>query len=415
MKISIFTPTHNPRFIKDAYLSIKNQTYINWEWVLLINNDIKKDDLLEDIQNDPQVNIVSYEKVKGVGQAKKLCCEHATGDILLELDHDDILGEFALQELVNAYNQNPNAVFIYSNFVQINEDNTPNKDKFSEAYGWQYRELEGGYNEFVCFDPHPHNVAYLWYAPNHLRSFTKKAYDLAGGYNEDQVICDDADLMCRLYLQGEFVKIDKPLYFQRIHPNQTQRIYNKEIQQEIQNTYERYLSEMILKWTERKGLLSLEFGAAHRSVKSFKSVDIRGDVDIRADLSGQFPWEDNSVGVIRAVDFLEHIYDKIRIIKEIYRVLAPGGMLLSLTPSTDGRGAFQDPTHCAFYNENSFWYYTRKVQNNFVDGLDVRFQESKLRTYFLSDYHKENNIPYVQANLIAIKSNKHEYGGLLQI
>ena len=33
-------------------------------------------------------------------------------------------------------------------------------------------------------------------------------------------------------------------------------------------------------------------------------------------------------------------------------------MLLSLTPSTDGRGAYQDPTHVAFYNENSFWYYT---------------------------------------------------------
>ena len=30
----------------------------------------------------------------------------------------------------------------------------------------------------------------------------------------------------------------------------------------------------------------------------------------------------------------------------------------ALTPSTDGRGAFQDPTHVSFYNENSFWYFT---------------------------------------------------------
>ena len=62
--------------------------------------------------------------------------------------------------------------------------------------------------------------------------------------------------------------------------------------------------------------------------------------------------------MIRAVDFLEHVPDKVALFNELYRLLAHGGMLLSLTPSTDGRGAFQDPTHVAYYNENSFWYFT---------------------------------------------------------
>ena len=50
--------------------------------------------------------------------------------------------------------------------------------------------------------------------------------------------------------------------------------------------------------------------------------------------------------MIRAVDFLEHVADKVALFNEVYRLLAPGGLLLSQTPSTDGRGAFQDPTHC---------------------------------------------------------------------
>jgi O-antigen biosynthesis protein len=37
--------------------------------------------------------------------------------------------------------------------------------------------------------------------------------------------------------------------------------------------------------------------------------------------------------------------------------LVPGGWLLAATPSTDVRGAFQDPTNCSFWNvPNSFWY-----------------------------------------------------------
>jgi SAM-dependent methyltransferase len=123
---------------------------------------------------------------------------------------------------------------------------------------------------------------------------------------------------------------------------------------------------------------------------------------------------DSSVGVIRAVDFLEHIPDKIALFNELYRVLAHGGMLLSLTPSTDGRGAFQDPTHIAFYNENSFWYFTDQNFARFVPELKCRFQVSRLVTYFPDDWHREHNIPYVCANLIAIKEGPRQ-GGLLNI
>ena len=98
------------------------------------------------------------------------------------------------------------------------------------------------------------------------------------------------------------------------------------------------------------------------------------DVDIVATLPNRMPVEDNSVGVIRAVDFLEHVADKVALINELYRALAPGGLLLSQTPSTDGRGAFQDPTHVAFYNENSFWYYTERQYRNFVPQIKAAFR-----------------------------------------
>lgn len=111
---------------------------------------------------------------------------------------------------------------------------------------------------------------------------------------------------------------------------------------------------------------------------------------------------DGSVGVIRAHDFLEHVVDKVALINELYRVLAPGGMLLTLTPSTDGRGAFQDPTHVAYYNENSFWYYTEQQHRAFVPTITARFQSSRL--HVLSD----RVAPGAQHPLRTSQSHRHQ-------
>jgi SAM-dependent methyltransferase len=111
---------------------------------------------------------------------------------------------------------------------------------------------------------------------------------------------------------------------------------------------------------------------------------------------------------------MEHIPDKIQLFNEMYRVLAHGGMMLSLTPSTDGRGAWQDPTHVAFYNENAFWYFTDRQYANFVPQIECRFQVSRLVTYFPSEWHEQHQIPYVCANLIAIKDGPRQ-GGFLNI
>jgi len=113
--------------------------------------------------------------------------------------------------------------------------------------------------------------------------------------------------------------------------------------------------------------------------------------------------EPNSVGVIRAHDFLEHISDRVRLFNSMYRVLAHGGMILSMTPSTDGRGAFQDPTHVSFYNENAFWYFTDLNLANYVPEIQCRFQSTRLYTFFPSEWHEQNKICYVVAHLTAIK------------
>jgi predicted SAM-dependent methyltransferase len=81
-------------------------------------------------------------------------------------------------------------------------------------------------------------------------------------------------------------------------------------------------------------------------------------VDLVADLNAKFPFEDDQVDFLRAHDALEHLSDKIHTMNEIWRICKNGAGVDIKVPSTDGRGAFQDPSHVSYWNINSFIYYT---------------------------------------------------------
>jgi len=114
----------------------------------------------------------------------------------------------------------------------------------------------------------------------------------------------------------------------------------------------------------------LDLGCGLTKPSGFIGIDCfkHEKVDIVHDLNEGIPYPDSSVDAVRAFDFLEHLPDRINIMNEIWRVLKPGGSVEIMVPSTDGRGAFQDPTHVSFWNENSFWYFTDKKRDHLELG-----------------------------------------------
>lgn len=107
--------------------------------------------------------------------------------------------------------------------------------------------------------------------------------------------------------------------------------------------------------------MKLNLGCGFRKLEGFINCDNREEVkpDVCFDVLDGIPYPDDFFDHVMAIDFLEHIPigKTIFVIEEIYRVLNPGGIFEHLTPSTDGRGAFQDPMHCSFWNINSFFYF----------------------------------------------------------
>lgn len=415
MKFSFITPTHkNTEYIKELYHSIKAQSYNNWEWIIWINGSATHDHLSFIDNNDKRIQIYcDYSTNTNVGYHKHKAFHLGTGDILVEVDHDDILMPECLDKLKQAYQSYPDVGFVYSDNAKLNDNFKP----YNSAHGWQHKKIS--YKDKALwvpqsFDASSHSVSLIWYAPDHVRSWRKIVYNKIGGHNINLNILDDQELIIKTYLETKFYHIKEPLYIYRIHGQNTWLERNKEIQRktiELRNKWIRPLAE---RDAYLNNLQMIDIGGGIDGKSGYITIDQEGG-DINCDLNEGIPMSDNSCYVINASHVIEHLRNPYKTMKEIHRVLVHGGWVFIEVPSTDGRGAFQDPTHVSFWNENSFWYYTKKTQARYIRNDTIKFQTHRLETAYPSDWWKKHNIPVVYADLICIKNNDHRFPGLLEI
>jgi SAM-dependent methyltransferase len=215
--------------------------------------------------------------------------------------------------------------------------------------------------------------------------------------------------MIRTYLVTEMFLINKPLYVYRITGDNTWLERNQSIQRETRRLGHQWSQTLAERDAEKKGLLKVDLGGGLFPRAGYMTIDQEG-ADITCDLNDGIPLPDNSVGVINASHVIEHLRDPIKTMREIHRVLAHGGWAFIEVPSTDGRGAWQDPTHVSFWNEHSFWYYINKSKAQFIRNSDIRFQAYRLDTFEMAPH-----IPCVAAHLVAIKDDSYRFPGVLSI
>jgi hypothetical protein len=104
--------------------------------------------------------------------------------------------------------------------------------------------------------------------------------------------------------------------------------------------------------------MRLNLGCCDALLPDYVNVDlVPGPGVTVADLTRPWPWPDGSAAHVRAWDIIEHLPDKIQTMNELWRVLCHRGTAEIAVPTTDGSGAFQDPTHVSFWNRRSFMYY----------------------------------------------------------
>ena len=150
--------------------------------------------------------------------------------------------------------------------------------------------------------------------------------------------------------------------------------------------------------------MKLNLGCSNSLVSGYINVDIAETPGVvRVDLSvAPWPWADSTIEHIIAHDIIEHLANKIQTMNEIYRVLVPNGTVHIVVPTTDGPGAWQDPTHVSFWNMNSFKYYYHgsEEQRRFAKAYNIT---AMFRAISSTLHPDQGDGPRAELTLVAVK------------
>ena len=205
--ISIVTPLYRtPLHFLDACIqSVFDQIYPNWQ--LCIVDDGSADPVLtrkaeEFQQRDARVTFRARPTNSGISTATNECLALATGEFVAFLDHDDVLANTALYEVVKRLNLDPAIDVLYSDEDKITADNLH-------------------YDYFFKPDWSPE----LFLSTNYICHFLvvrRHLIEQAGGLRPGFEGSQDYDLMLRVVEQTSRIhRIPKVLYHWRSHPQST--------------------------------------------------------------------------------------------------------------------------------------------------------------------------------------------------
>lgn len=132
------------------------------------------------------------------------------------------------------------------------------------------------------------------------------------------------------------------------------------------------------------------------------------------------PYEDDSFASVSAFDFLEHVprilptadgagtgFPFIRLMDEIWRVLAHGGRLYALTPAYPHPAAFADPTHVNIVTDTTHEYFVGDNPPGRMYGFSGRYRLLRAERVRIEDHYSaiegssENRRPATGARLLA--------------
>ncbi len=104
-KVSLIIPIYNAdRYIERTIKSALHQSYKNLEIILVDDGSFDKSSAICKMYVDRYENIFYYyQKNKGVSSARNLGMEKSTGDYIIFLDADDLMGERVVEDLIKNY------------------------------------------------------------------------------------------------------------------------------------------------------------------------------------------------------------------------------------------------------------------------------------------------------------------------
>lgn len=192
---------NNGKYLMEAVESVRQQTYSNWEIVLVDDGSTdNSNDLYSELQKDERIHIYHNGENKGCGFTKHRCVELANGEYCGFLDPDDVLLSNALQVSARALLSQPTAALSFSRFYYCDEMlNIKDKSRVlqllpSETY-FEHKDFQ----------------------PEVFAAFRRNVYNQTRGIDCTLQAAVDQDLYFKLEEKGCIVFLDDFTYKYRRH------------------------------------------------------------------------------------------------------------------------------------------------------------------------------------------------------
>jgi len=269
--VTVFTPAYKTgEKIHRPFRSLREQTFTNWEWILVDDSDDGGGTfkMLNNLaRKDHRIQVFKpWEHSGMIGKLKNWACSLGKGRILIELDHDDALTDYALDFVVKGFRQFPDAGFLYTDCAEIFEDGTSFTYRKGWAFGYgSYADVEYRgklYKSGSGGDINAKTIRHIISSPNHLRAWRKPFYESIGGHSKELHVADDYEIMVRTFLHTRMVRVPRLCYLQYIG-NSAQQARNKDIHRHVRSIrahYDRMIHERLLElgcedfiWDEKRG------------------------------------------------------------------------------------------------------------------------------------------------------------------
>jgi teichuronic acid biosynthesis glycosyltransferase TuaG len=141
--VSIITPSYNSeKFIFDTIQSVQNQTYQNWEMIIV--DDCSTDQTVSIIEqfvnNDSRILFFQLAINSGAGIARELALSKAKGNYISFLDADDLWKSLKLEKQLQFLKDN-NSHFTFSFYDCIDEQGNKLNKRVEAPINLSYRQL----------------------------------------------------------------------------------------------------------------------------------------------------------------------------------------------------------------------------------------------------------------------------------
>ena len=208
-KISVVVPMYNTKekFFKELIKCMMDQTYSNWELCLADGSPKQNENLKKYYEQDERIKYKFLNGNLGIAGNSNAAIEMATGDYIALLDHDDVLADYALYEIVYNLNKFPNAEFLYSDEDKIDE----NGNRYDAYFKPDFAPDTLRCQNYIC----------------HFSVFKKELLEKLGGFRENYDGAQDYDIFLRMSEITDpknISHVPKILYHWRVHNESTAKL-----------------------------------------------------------------------------------------------------------------------------------------------------------------------------------------------